>query len=275
MLSACCCGPAPEPSTAPPPGVSVSLQQWRSDVPVHRLQVAVRNDTDTPVFFQDVRLLGDSFQALPAEPVNTTLGRTPRTDLSIPYGPARCEPARIPDVRPAVVLARVRIGNGPVHEVRWAIPHPDPLLRQLVMTECGEFLLRQSLDVAFGDEWTRSGRRLMGVIRIRSKAATAPVTVEDIGGTTHYDLAPASGKRHPVAVIPPAAGARELPVVLTPSRCDPHAMGEAKQAFLFPLWASLDGRQTYRLIVVPPPRVQEVFQTHATEVCGFSTSSSG
>ncbi|MEZ0071772.1 hypothetical protein [Planotetraspora sp. GP83] len=270
VLTVCCCGTDPAPSAAPPPGLSVSLQQWRSDVPVHRLQVAVRNDTATPVFFQDVRLVSGSFQEMPAQPVNSTLGRTPRTDLPIPYGAARCDPRRIPPVKPAVVLARLRVAGGPLHEVMFAIPHPDPLLGQLLRTECGEFMLRQSIQVAFGDTWTRTGGRLTGGIRILRKGGTAPVTVEDIGGTTHYDLKPASGERRPVAVIPGPSTTWEIPVVVTPSRCDPHAMGEAKQAFLFPVWASVGGAQTYRVIVVPDEPSQRLFQSFATAACGLT-----
>ncbi|GAB3165418.1 hypothetical protein [Microbispora hainanensis] len=258
------CGADAGPSAEPPPGVSVSLQQNRSDVPAHKMQVAVRNDTATPVYFKDVRLLTDSFQETPPQPVDTVLGRTPRTDFPISYGAARCAPTRIPDAEPATVVAHIAVGKGPLHEVRWRIPHPDPLLRQLVNIECGEFLLRRSIDVTFGPAWTRSGRQLRGALRVDLKAGAGQVTIEDIAGTTHYDLRPASGEPKPVAVL---TGTRDLPVVVTPSRCDRHAMGEAKQAYLFSLWASAGGTQTYRLIVVPDQRTQRLFESYAMEVC--------
>ncbi|MEV7802386.1 hypothetical protein AB0O28_05505 [Microbispora sp. NPDC088329] len=264
VVTAAGCGDGAEPPAEPPPGVSVSLQQNRSDVPVHKMQVAVRNDTATPVYFKDVRLLTDSFRETPPQPVDTVLGRTPRTDFPISYGAARCASTRIPDVEPATVVAHVSVGKGPLHEVRWRVPHPDPLLRQLVNTECGEFLLKQSIDVTFGAGWTRSGRELRGALRVGLKTGAGPVTIQDIAGTTHYDLRPASGERKPVAVL---TGTRDLPVVVTPSRCDRHAMGEAKQAFLFSLWASAAGTQTYRLIVVPDQPTQRLFESYITEVC--------
>ncbi|GII54039.1 hypothetical protein Pth03_24280 [Planotetraspora thailandica] len=273
-LAVSACGPRPGPTTAPstvpPPGVSVSVQQWRSDVPVHRLQIAARNDTATPVYFQDVQLSTASFQVLPPQRVDTTLGRTPRTDFSIPYGTARCDRDRIPQVSPAVVIAHLRVGDGPLREVRFAVPHPDPILSGLLTTECGEFILRESVGVAFGDSWDRVGKELHGVIRVEPKNAAGPVTVDDVAGTTHYDLKPASGKTRPVTVV--RSGPAEIPVVVTPTRCDPHAFGEAKQAFLFSLWASAGGGATYRIVLTPSQEAQRLFQSYAADVCGFPSS---
>ncbi|MCK2220931.1 hypothetical protein MF672_045070 [Actinomadura sp. ATCC 31491] len=265
VLLAGCAAPAPRPSTDPPPGVSVSLAQWRSDEPVHRLQIAVRNATDTPVHFADVRLVTASFRTLPPQKVDTTLGRTERTDLPTPYGAANCLPRGLPQVRPATVVAHLSTGGGPPREVVFRVPHPDPLLARLLRDECSEYLVKQAADIAFGPEWTESDGAMRGEL-VLTRRGQGRVTLTDVGGTTHYNVTP--GHR-PLGTLEPGAQRLEVRVALTPGRCDPHAFAEAKKAFLFPVRASLDGGEARVVIVVPPRPLQERLIWWAEKVCGL------
>ncbi|MEV1178030.1 hypothetical protein, partial [Nonomuraea sp. NPDC049784] len=61
----------------------------------------------------------------------------------------------------------------------------------------------------------------------------------------------------------------EVPITLTPGRCDPHAFAEAKKAFLFPVRASIDGGQERVVIVVPPKPLQDRLITYALKTCGL------
>lgn len=263
------CGAQSTRSTAPPKGVSVSLQQWRGDVATHSIEVAVRNETATPVYFSDVQLVSASFTTLPPQRVDTTLGPTPRTDFPIPYGQPRCDPVRIPAVAPAVVVAHLRVGDEPLHEVRFAVPHPDPLLSQFVKAECGAFIVRRSADVVFGDSWDRAGKTLRGVLIIMRRGGGEAVTIQDIGGTTHFNVEPLSGKHRPVTVLGPGESRAEIPVRVTPARCDPHAFAEAKQAYLFPVRVALGKGESYSLISTPSGETQDVFLKFAQDVCGL------
>jgi hypothetical protein len=256
-------------SGKPPAGVSISLNQWRSDETAHVIELSVRNDTATAVRFQDVQLVTDSFATLAPERVDTTLGKTPRTDIRIPYGQARCDPARIPAVRPATVVAHVQVGNGPLQKITFAVPHPDPTLTGLVNAECGAFILRESADVTFGDTWTHVDKVLRGNLLVTRKNGDQPVTVDDLGGTTHFNVRPVSGRRHPVVVLEPGTRSLEIPVEVTPARCDPHAFAEAKKAYLFPVWATVGGGQTYWLIATPSTRTQAIMLAYAEDTCGI------
>ncbi|WP_204043036.1 hypothetical protein [Acrocarpospora phusangensis] len=241
----------------------------RSDVPVHRVRVAVTNTTTTPVYFSELQVLSDSFEPMPPKRVDMALGRTVRTDFPVPYGPARCDPKTIPAPKPAVIVAKLRVGDEPLREVRYPVPAGDPLLARLVRTECAQFILKQAIEVSFGSEWTREGDSLRGVLSVvRKGGGGEPVTVDDVGATTHFDLKPASGKRKPIAVLTGAS--LEIPVLVTSSRCDPHAFAEAKQAYLFPLWGTPPGvGETYTMEVVPPKPVQERFWDYAVDLCGL------
>lgn len=115
--------PSPPPA-GPPPGVSVSLAQYRSDEPVHVLQVAVRNTSETPVYFADVQLVTPSFKTLPPQQADAVIRKTERTDLPIMYGAANCRPEGLPQVQPATVVAHLRTGSEQVRKVVFEVPHP-------------------------------------------------------------------------------------------------------------------------------------------------------
>src|SRR5690606_25995728 len=209
--------PAAAPTAPPPPGVSVSLGQWRSDEPVHRMQVAVRNTTDTPVHFVDAQLITASFASLAPEKVDITVKKTERTDLPIPYGKANCLPDRLPEVQPATVVAHVRVGDDTqVRRVAFELPHPDPLLSRLLRDECSEHLIKVAADITFGPEWKRVGDAMHGTLTLTRRGRGA-VTVHRIDGTTHYIAAPVE-PADPLVVLAADAQQAEVAVKLTPRR---------------------------------------------------------
>ncbi|WP_214104397.1 hypothetical protein [Acrocarpospora catenulata] len=239
-------------------------------MPLHKLSVAVTNTGPVTILVEELQLVSDSFETVPFRRWDMPLGRTPRTDLSIPYGPARCDPEKIPPAKPATVVMRMRAGDGPSREVRFPIPATDPLLTRLVHTECASYILSQAVEVAFGPAWTRDGDRLRGVLTVKRRSATGPVTIDDLLGTTHYRLEPVSGRRHPVAVL--TGPSLEIPALVTPTRCDPHAFAESKQAVLFSIQAAAtEGGEIYNMMVVPPTALGLEFQNYAVDVCDLPT----
>jgi hypothetical protein len=267
-FAAGCGGSAPPapPSSDPPPGVSVSLAQWRSDEAAHVLQVAVRNTSDVPVHFADLQLVTPSFAVVPAEKAGSTIKRTPRTDLPIPFGKAHCPAQGLPEVRPATVVAHLRTGQDQrLRKVVFPVPHPDPLLARLLRDECSEHLIKQAAGISFGPRWERHGDVMRGTLTL-TRQGPGTVTVHTIDGTTHYI---ATGEGKPLVTLDATAQRAETAVELTPGRCDPHAFAEAKKAFLFPVRASVDGGEERVVIVTPPEADQERLIDYALDVCGL------
>ncbi|MEO3867214.1 hypothetical protein ABGB18_00125 [Nonomuraea sp. B12E4] len=266
LITGCGTSEAPSPPPAvPPAGLSVSLAQWRSDEPVHALQVAVRNTSETPVYFADVQLVTPSFKTLPAQRADALIRKTERTDLPITYGAAVCSPKGLPEVSPATVVAHVRTGSEQPYEVVFKVPHPDPLLARLLRDECSEYLIKQAVSLEFGPAWTESGKVMRGDLVVTRRGRGA-VTLTDMGGTTHYIVTP---ERRPLGVLAADRQRLEVPIELTPGRCDPHAFAEAKKAFLFPVRASVDGGEERVVIVAPPKPLQDRLIDYALRVCGL------
>jgi hypothetical protein len=267
------CGAEASPPEGPPAGVSVSLAQWRSGEVSRELVVAVRNTGTVPVFFSELRLVTESFAPLPARRVDTSLGRTPRTDLKIPYGEARCAGDRIPQVRPAEVVALLRVGEEPLRTVRFPVPHPDPLLARLVAADCGAFVLRRSAEVRFADSWTEEktgkDRVLRGTLTVARVRGSEPITIDRLEGTTHYNLRPSSGRQRPVAVLEGGAERLEIPVEVTPLRCDAHAFADAKKAHLFGVAGAVGSGEPHHLTVALPKDLQVRFLEYALRACGL------
>lgn len=263
--------PHSPPPAGPPPGVSVTLAQYRSDEPVHALQVAVRNTSETPVYFADVQLVTPSFKTLPPQQADAVIRKTRRTDLPITYGAANCRPQGLPEVQPATVVAHVRTGSEQLRKVVFDVPHPDPLLARLLRDECSEFLIKQRASIEFGPEWTESGPKSERVMRgslVVTRRGQGAVTLADVGGTTHYIATPA---RRPMGTLAAGEQRLEVPLELTPGRCDPHAFAEAKKAFLFPVRVSVDGGEERVLIVTPPKPLQDRLITYAQRTCGLGS----
>lgn len=219
--------------------------------------------------FTDVQLVTSSFATIPAKQVNTVIGQTERTDIPIPYGAANCTPGSLPELRPATVVAHVDTGSGQPRRVVFELPHPDPLLARLLRDECSQFLVEQTASIAFGEEWTEKGSgkdAVMHAVLVVSRRGPGELELHEVGATSHYSVRVADD---PPGVLPAGSQRLEVPVRLTPSRCDGHSFGEAKKAFMFPVRASLDGGEVHVVIVMPPKPVQDRLIRYAQRACGL------
>ncbi|MFI6497653.1 hypothetical protein [Nonomuraea typhae] len=268
LLTAACAGTPEPPSTTPPPGLTVTLTQGRSDMPKHMLSVLMANSASTPVWVSDVRLTGPSFKDTAFARMDTAVKSVP-VALRIPYGEANCAAGAVPDLRPATVAAHVRTGDGPLREVTWALPHPDPLLRKLFTEECEAFLIKQAVEIGFGQAWEEKDKALHGVVTVKRRNGRETVTIKELSGNVHYELK-AGG-----ATLEPGTAQLDIPIRITPGRCDPHAFAEAKIAMLFNARVALGtGEPRYLVfrsdtVQTPGGRLDELILGYARKTCGL------
>lgn len=249
-------------------GLTVSLAQGRSDMPKHILSVVVANSASTPVWVSDVRLSGPSFKQVGFERMDTFVKNVP-VAMRIPYGEAACDQEAVPPLRPSAVVAHVRVGDEAPREVRWPLPDTEPLLGKLLREECEAFLIKQVVDIGFGTAWTEKEKVLHGSVIVARRSGDHTVTIKELLGNVHYRLA-----GDPVT-LKPGETRLEIPVRITPDRCDPHAFAEAKIAMLFSARVSLgEGEPRFvgfrsDTVQTPGGRLDEVILTYARKTCGL------
>lgn len=232
-------------ATAPPhpqPQLSARLEQARIDETKRVLSVAVTNRGPT-VHIERLQLIAPPFPTLPPVPIATDITTTPRVDLRVPYGTARCDGRTIPEPEPAHALVWLRQGSTTT-QIRLPLPHPNTLLRRLVRLDCGKAVVQNAATIHLGDRWTRVRRGdhqvLRGTIVMRRKRPGPTITLHDIRGSVILQLKPLGADGTPIAVLSPGQTRLDVPVQFAATRCDAHALAESKKTFVFPHWAAVD-----------------------------------
>ncbi len=179
------------------PDVTVSLYQTRSDTPVDKIEIQVRNNETEPVTVQRAQLFSTRLSAFPVwgQPVEIPPGAA--MDLKVSLPPALCSGDAVDEVMLTIDDRQV------------TLPADDRLgqLAKYRAAQCFE----QEVDRA-------GGFRVTGLDGDRLTFATA-LQVGTIGSTTLFIPVEQDGDS----------------VRLTPNRCDAHALAEDKQGTYFPV----------------------------------------
>jgi hypothetical protein len=269
--------------------LSATLEQARIDESRGMLSVAMRNDGPATVHVERLQLVTPSLETLPPATVDTTVSPTPRIDLRIPYGEARCAGDTVPEARPAHVIAWVRPagdagregkggaggggdtgdagGPAAVHEIRLPLPHPNTLLQRLVTLDCGARLVRRAADIGFGPTWRRDGTTVRGTIVVTRRVEGGTITLHDVAGSVILQLTVPGADERPLAVLPPAERRAELPVRISATRCEAHALAESKKTFVFPFWAAVDGLEPQYLVFDVSPEARALLDKLIADTC--------
>lgn len=231
--------------TAPPPdGLSASLVQYRRDQAPRLVEVKLANAGTSPldITLQEVTLPG--FTGSGAVDHTTDLKADRRVDLPVPLGDPLCDEA--PD---GTAMAQVEIDDGSGGITRTAVPvDDDGLLTRLHTFDCA---LRQAddvTDITVEPTWEQRGEgadiTVAGEITIALTDPSRTVEIVDIVGNLLFVMIPET-----VAPPMPVRLDEETPKVriayeLLPSRCDGHAIAEAKRLTTVAVLMSVDGQET-------------------------------
>lgn len=218
VLAGCGLGDEPEPAPGLPEGVSVSLDQARSDMATRRVLARVSNGSAEPLVVRELRV------------------RLPRWDTDGVYE----GPATVPaggSLNLAVEAPRGACGEGVDARVQLRAEGGDRTrsggatdrfgaIERLLDRDCADALLA----VAVGPP-RREGREI--VLPLVLRAPEEPVVVGTVGGTVLLDLAPGEDGRIDHRLGAGDGLARD--VRLVPARCDAHVVAEDKVGTLLPL----------------------------------------
>jgi hypothetical protein len=242
---------APSTTTEPPFVQPAPVSGMLATIEVSRLfsldrslALGLQNVGPTPVTVVQIQLETPLFDTVPlADEVVPLFPGSRELVMPVPYGPARCagDPAD-------EFAARVVFDDGT--ELRLEAPERNAGgIGRLHDRECAAAAVLEQVDLRFGDDWTRDGRAVTGELVLEQRRPGPTAAVEEMTGTVIFGLAAEGGS--PILEVADEQTRATVPVVVSAERCDPHALIEAKKAFVFVAWVRLGDDEAVPIEVEP------------------------
>jgi hypothetical protein len=204
-------------------------------------RLELRNHGAEPVVVSGVRLVSPLFEAEPPADRRTEVPAGDQRLVPLAFGPSVCPPGEGDPVVEAVVDGEaVRL---PLAE------RPAGLLADFHDLECAQAAVRDAVDLRFGDAWASLGpRSAAGQILVEPREPDADASVESVRGNIVFSIEVTS------------ASPRRLAVVVTATRCDPHALIESKRTFQYPVEVALDEGEPVWVVLEPEGAARATFE---------------
>ncbi len=281
VLSGCSPTAPADPGSLAQPGpvtvtdVAVTAEVYRSRIDPSRggIQLSVRNDAAVPLTIVGARLESPALQQPIVRERTTVIGPGLTRDLALTLTAAAC-PADEPEPPQAVLV--VQLIDGSTAEV--AVPTVDRIGQwaEWVAAECLAAAVAERVQLTVRHDPTRDDGALIGLlldIAPRSGARGAEVALVSLSDTVLFGLVQAAdGARVTSAPLPPeAAGgtaAVSIPLLLTPARCDAHAIADDKQGTLFRVAVQVDGQPGVVTVVADDATRAALYDAY-TRACGL------
>ncbi|WP_108249334.1 hypothetical protein [Planctomonas deserti] len=271
----------PESVESLPGGITVAVQQSRSDVAQRRLKVSVTNDGPDPFVVTGLRLSAPQFTEPVVWPKDSTTVR-PGTTVDLPV--ALASPDCSADGPPTVTLRflapdAASDADPPEHEATVAPDDPFDRLPALRAEDClAEAVAAVTTITVPGPvRLVDAGGSPAAVLDlvVSPTGAKGSVAIDSVTGTTL--LAPAdpdTGDRRDEltigAVVDADAGTTTIPLTFVPNRCDAHAIAEDKRGTILPLHVTGPDGVTGIVPVPVDEATRSALYASVAEACGLS-----
>ncbi|GAB4080767.1 hypothetical protein GCM10028783_17150 [Modestobacter muralis] len=235
LLLAGCAGaddrpaPAAVPAAVPEvPGMAAESFRHRSDVALgDSFQVRLTNTGTAPFTVTSVQLDSPGFAVLPARELSQEFAPGRRYDLTARFGAVVCSAS--PD--PVAALLTITRDGGLAEEVR--VPLAGPVLTDVHAEQCAVEAVTSAAPVSL-QGLVATDDAVTGEVVLTRAAGSEPVAVTALQRSVV--LEPLLSTALPATL---EDGELRLPVTFRPATCEPHALAETKQPFLFPLLVSV------------------------------------
>ncbi len=269
LLLAGCTSAAP--AAAPPPGVSVSVFQTRSDYADRALEIRVTNESDatltvTSAAFESTRFVAtsswDRAQQIPAGSAR---------DLRVLLTEPVCEPESLVDE----VLVEYLLDDGSTGEAR--LPLVDVSTIDAISAEdCLVESIATVVQIAAADRlvWT-PGASLPAILDLELSPTGEPgsVTIQTVFGTVLFGLVDDEGsaitEQAEQVTIDATSPEVFMRLRLVPNRCDPHAVAEDRRGTFFPLQVATDDGREGRIVVPVSDEVRAELYDFFSDYCAL------
>ena len=230
------CGGA-QPAAPAQLGFAADVQQFRRDAERRVVQVALTNVAPNAVTVEQLALSTPGFVEMPPTPTDTVLRPGERTNFPVPHGDTHCDAEAT--VSPAVALVTVRTADGARSTISLSLASGEEDLERVRAKDCTQQAVRRAVRLALEDwrlEQDAGEHVLRGVLRLSRGDTTEAVAVDGFGGNVLYTIRAAGPASAPLVTLPAGQPEAVLPVEVRATRCDPHALAESKQSYVFRLY---------------------------------------
>lgn len=267
--------PAPGPSgaaaTAAELAVTAEVYRTRIDPSRGAIQLSVRNDAEAPLTIVVAALESPALSTPISRERTTVIGPGLTRDLPLTLSPAAC-PAS--STAPPEAVLTVMLADGSSTELR--VPTTDRLGQWTawIEAECFAAAVAQRATLDVEHDAARDDGALIG-LRLTADRLDTGLELVSIGDTVLFGLVSgADGARvtsMPLVVSSDSgsgAGAVSIPLVITPARCDAHALADDKQGTLFVVDVLLDGEPGSVTIIANSATRAALYDAY-TRACGL------
>jgi hypothetical protein len=243
-------------SSAPPQGLTASVEQSRDNENRHLLQLVLHNGGGDGLQVLRLQLHSPAYREAPAKAFDQPLAAGQTIAFPVPYGDVVCS-AR---PRGTAVTAVLKDGDG-TREVRLQVPDGDAFLPRRHDRDCALERVRAAVDVRFTG-LARDGTLVRGALELSRRSGDAQVRLTDTQSSILFLL-------QPTGPLPLTLDGQtsSVPVAVSPVRCDPHALIESKRSFTFPVFVALGDGEPVQTSVTADAAGQELMMATLRDHC--------
>lgn len=251
--------------------LSATVSQNGRDVHARRIQIKVRQVSGPPLQLGGISAVVPGFAGDSHRDLETSTRPGGGLDLPVLLGETDCSKT---STQGAVVVTLTVAGlDGPV-----SLEAPDTggALARLHSTECNALAVTALVPLTWSQEWvpqdTGSALVSTGSLLVGPIPAGHTATLVGIDSTVLFTptvTPPRGPDPYPIDVAPDEV--LELPISLSPTRCDAHAVSEGlpHRGFAFRVRIGVDGGEAATVTVQPPERARSVMLDTLLTQCGL------
>jgi hypothetical protein len=266
LLAAGCTGPSAEPAR----GGAGADQPHLSAVAVYGRHAAVRGKVDVrianlgpgPAEIERYRVEHPMFAPVPAVDRRSVLPPDGRLRIvPVPFGAPRCE---VQDARGARVVVGLRTADG-VHDVAVPLADGTPGLERAHRLSCAAAEVEAAASIELTPWSVQPGPAARTALRLHRRGP-GEVVITTLGGTVLFSV---DVPDHvPLLRLPEDQVSAEVEVRVLATRCQAHALTEAKRVFTFPVFAAVGGGDLTPLEVTAGGPGRAALQDLLDRTCG-------
>jgi hypothetical protein len=248
------------------------VSQNGRDVHVRRIQVNVRQESGQPLHLLAITAVVPGFEGDSRRELDTSTRPGGGLDLPVTLGEAQCD-----DPSSGGSVAVTLTVDGLDDPVSVEAPDQNGALARLHSTECNARAVGELVPLAWSDDWaphdTGSALVSTGSLLVGPVPAGHTATLVGIDGTILFTpvITPEPGVLQALPVTVAAGEVLDVPVSLSPTRCDAHAVSEGlpHRGYAFHLRVGVDGGEPARVTVEPPEGAKAVMLDALLDECGL------